>query len=301
MKDGQWWDVSWNPVEGCSPISEGCERCWAQGFLRRFRKTTDIQYFPERLQQPLKWRKPRRVFVCSLSDPFHDQVCCERLDNIWLTMALSPQHTHFVLTKRPKNASMYLSAQSTNERLFKRYQLILPDIVASEQRPVDLPYELIWPLPNVFLGVTAENQQRLDERWTYLREIPTSVLWFSLEPLLGPIVLPNDFLSYGNRGWCVVGGETGPGARPMHPNWVRSIRDQCKVAEIQFFFKSWGSNHVCYGKRVDFDRGLREYVYKCACGHIWQGVSRCVEKRRNAGRMLDGRTWDEIPKRKHGA
>jgi protein gp37 len=272
----EWTETTWNPVLGCDRVSPGCDNCYAitQARIRganpnpkvaeafvglthetgtRVDWTGQVNLLPERLMQPTKWRKPRRVFVNSLADMFHDDVPDSFIDSVFAVMADCPQHTFQLLTKRHARMRSYLSRT--------------------------------WPepLPNVWVGVSAEDQHWATIRVHALLATPAAVRWVSAEPLLGPIDLRNLRLGNGpvidalcgdvksSKGeiyaacpgsvsWVVAGGESGAGARPMHPDWARALRDQCSAAGVPFFFKQWGG----------------------------------VNKKR-AGRQLEGRTWDEMP------
>ena len=233
----EWTDATWNPVTGCTEVSPGCAHCYAKTFAERFRGVTghpyergfDLQLRPERLDQPLRWKKPRSIFVNSMSDLFHEAVPAEYIREVFAVMAIADQHRFQVLTKR-------------SERL------------------AELAPSLPWP-PNVWMGVSVENQ-----RWTSriegLRAAPAAVRFLSCEPLLGPLELDLEGID-----WVIAGGESGPGARPMGPEWPRGIRDQCEAAGVAFFFKQWGA-HDASGKRVG---------------------------KKRAGRILDGATWNATP------
>ena len=199
----EWTDETWNPVTGCTKVSAGCANCYAEVIARRFwgeRDFTDVQCHPERLEQPLKWKKPRRVFVSSMSDLFHEDVPMDFIINCFEVMRSLPRHTFQVLTKRPIRMMNYYRGRAAY-------------------------------YPNVWLGMSVENQQNM-MRVPYLRDW-AGVKFVSLEPLLNPIDLGNT----DNIDWVIVGCESGPKARPMNLDWVRDIRDQCVAADIPFFFK----------------------------------------------------------------
>jgi protein gp37 len=229
----EWATHSWNPVTGCTPISEGCQNCYARRMANRLRGRCGypaddpfrVTLHPERLGEPLRWRKPSRVFVCSMGDLFHPDV-----QPIWLSMIFNvirecPQHTFMVLTKRPEIALEHLGNAMLQ------------------------PY---FGLPNLWIGVTAENQQRADERIPILLQTPAAVRFISIEPCLGPVDLsyylpknpkkncPENILPYYNShglNWVICGSETGPLARPMKEEWVKNIKDQCVGADVPFFYK----------------------------------------------------------------
>jgi len=299
----EWCDATWNPVTGCTKVSEGCRNCYAKTFTERFEGTPG-HYFesgfkvtlrPEKLDQPLRWRRPRRIFVNSMSDLFHPDVPDDFIDQVFAVMALAPQHTFQVLTKRP-------------ERMLAWYN----------RDPADMndalyPFRVNrWPLPNVWLGVSVENQKAADERIPLLLQTPAAIRFLSCEPLLGEVDLskwlltpgwvpsyydPDNIHGYPNAeptnefiNWVIVGGESGPRARPMHPDWVRGLRDQCQAAGVPFFFKQWGEWHQTH----DLCAGQNGYL-----GKQWHTIdpdtSLCRIGKRAAGRTLDGQTWDKIP------
>jgi protein gp37 len=302
----EWAEKTWNPVTGCTPVSEGCEHCYAKRMAQRLRGRCGypeddpfkVTFHPDRLERPLKLKKPSRIFVCSMGDLFHDDVGYSIVD-IFDVMSATPQHTYILLTKRP-------------ERMRSLFRLNGP-LLGSE------------PLPNVWLGVTAENQARADERIPILLQIPAAVRFVSVEPMLGPVDMSEWFglyqlsndkwaLKVGSRwkdspDWIIVGGETGPGARPMHPDWVRSLRDQCRAARVPFLFKQWGewrpleSADSCPLDKVGYwYRGWRPFTpLYSADGHSFTigvspwGAHMARVGRRTAGRILDGRIWDEYP------
>lgn len=229
----EWTDATWNPVRGCTKISPGCKHCYAETFAERFRGVPghpfeqgfDLRIVESALELPLRWRAPRRIFVNSMSDLFHEDVPESFIVRVFGVMRRASQHDFQVLTKR--------SAR-------------MAEIAAK----IDVP-------KNVWMGVSVETEKyasRIDD----LRHVKASVRFLSVEPLLGPI--PN--LDVDGIHWVIVGGESGPRARPMSPEWVRIIRDHCRHEGVPFFFKQWG--------------GVRKHV---------------------TGRVLDGRTWDEMPKR----
>jgi protein gp37 len=227
----EWTEATWNPVTGCTKISAGCKHCYAERMAKRLRAMGVPQYsagfrlalHDSALHLPLTWKKPRTIFVNSMSDLFHKDVPLEFIARVFDVMNHCPQHTFQVLTKRPEIAAAYSR-------------------------------ELRWS-SNIWMGTSVENVLVL-HRIESLRRIESHVRFLSLEPLLGPLPrLPLDGIH-----WVIVGGESGPGARPMDVTWVRQIREQCITHSVPFFFKQWGG----------------------------------VNKKR-AGRRLDGRTWDEMP------
>ena len=224
----EWTEATWNPVTGCTRVSPGCAHCYAERFAERFRGVSghpfergfDVQVREERLRQPLDWKKPRRIFVNSMSDLFHEAVPDEYVAQVFDVMTEAERHTFQVLTKRPKRA-------------------------------LELAPKLTWP-QNLWLGVSVENKtwaHRIDD----LREIPAAARFLSCEPLLGPL----DELNLAGVHWVIAGGESGPGARRPKPDWFRSLRDQCAALQIPFFFKQWGAFNED-GRRVGKKAAGRE-------------------------------------------
>lgn len=265
----EWTDYSWNPVTGCSPVSAGCDHCYARRMATRLRGRYGypqddpfrVTLHPDRLDQPLNWRKPRMIFVCSMGDFFHPQVPLEFQARTLDVMVKCPQHIFIILTKRHKQLASFNQVCGWSAESY----------------------------PNIWVGVSVEDQKTADERIPILLRVPAAVRVVSIEPMLGsvtlhsqqdwlPTLIPNTktkLFSYRNNliptiDWVICGGETGPGARPMHPEWVYQVRDQCVEASVPFFFKSWGEWDI-YG--IDMFR---------------------VGKKK-AGRLLDGKEWNEIP------
>ena len=269
----EWAEATWNPVTGCTKVSPGCKFCYAERITERWgQKFTEIKLHPERLDQPLKWKKPRRIFVCSMSDLFNEEIPDDFIGRCFVAIAQAQQHTYQVLTKRP-------------DRM--RKLLLNP--------PMSFPVGMIAgsPLPNVWLGVSVENQEQADKRIPILLETPAAVRFVSVEPLLQNVDIrryttpePCDHtrLSCEEIGccgmkridWVIVGGESaGPKERALVHRarsgtcvpktealrWVRMIFAHCAAASVPFFFKQWGGPTP-----------------------------------KSGGRMLDGRTWDEYPK-----
>lgn len=238
MADGtaiEWTDATWNPVTGCTKLSPGCDHCYAERFSERFRgvpghpfeRGFDITLRPERLLQPLQWKRPRKIFVNSMSDLFHKEVPFSFIDSVFDTMEMADWHIFQVLTKRSSRLRNYIN---------KRYE--------TGHAP-----EHIW------LGTSVEDRQRLS-RVRHLQETRASVRFLSVEPLLGSL----GAVDLKNIHWVIVGGESGPGARPMKESWVIELRDTCRKQDVAFFFKQWG--------------GLRP---------------------KTGGRALKGREWNEFP------
>ena len=223
----EWTEATWNPVTGCTQVSPGCANCYAMRFAERFRDVAghpyergfDLQLRPERLNQPLRWKKPRTIFVNSMSDLFHPAVPDGYIQQVFAVMEEASRHRFQVLTKR-------------SERL------------------AEMSLQLPWP-ENIWMGVSVENQ-RWTSRINDLRQTGAAIKFLSCEPLLGPLDLDLDGID-----WVIAGGESGPGARPMDGDWVRGVRDQCQEVGTAFFFKQWGAHCEC-GERVGKKRAGRE-------------------------------------------
>ncbi len=282
----EWTDETWNPVTGCDRVSPGCDHCYALTLAKRLKAMGQAKYqadgdprtsgpgfgltvHPDVLDQPLRWRRPRRVFVNSMSDLFHPDVPDEFIGRVWDVMARTPQHTYQVLTKRSQRIARALGPAGCG--------------FYAAEGPVPCPQ------PNVWLGTSIETD-RYTFRADHLRNTPAAVRFLSLEPLLGP--LPS--LDLTGIDWVIVGGESGPGARPMHPDWVRDIRDRCQAAGVAYFFKQWGE----YRPLIDYlsDGGGCPVPFvelSTPDGSRREEMARIGKKA--AGRTLDGRTWDEMP------
>jgi len=236
----EWTEATWNPVVGCTKLSAGCKHCYAEVMARRlqamgvpgyehgFRK---VRVLPERLGEPLRRKKPTLYFVNSMSDLFHVHVPDGFIEMVFDTMCASTQHTFQVLTKRA-------------------------DRLAAFAKTRDIP-------TNVWIGVSVENKRHGVPRIEHLRSVPASIRFLSVEPLLEDVGV----LDLSGIDWVIVGGESGPGARPMNPEWARNVRRQCKAQGVKFFFKQWGAHGA---------DGLRR-------------------SKKTNGRVLDGRTWNEMP------
>lgn len=304
----EWADRVWNPITGCSKISEGCQHCYAERMSKRLAgrcgydkdNPFKVTFHKDKLDDPLRWRKPSRIFVCSMGDLFHKHIPEIEVLQIFSIMAECPQHTFMVLTKRPERMEEILTSPTVSDDVWLRTSTGINDEKST------------WPLPNVWLGVTAENQARADERIPILLQTPAAKRFVSVEPMLGPVDL-NRYL-YPQRlcdghaawqcddecprrpglDWVICGGETGPGARPVHPDWARLMRDQCVAAGTPFFFKSWGdwSNQHQSANTVDLSRlKSNQAVAKADGGHVL--FTRVGKK--NAGRLLDGQEWRQYP------
>jgi protein gp37 len=224
----EWADRVWNPTTGCSAISAGCLHCYAERIAQRFwgeRPFTEVRIHPERLIWPTKWRKPVRVFVDSMSDLFHPLVPDEFIWRVFESITMgNRRHTYMILTKRPGQMRKW----------FEKYQTRFYNYHAPGEPEPEHAFAP-WPDPCIWLGVSAENQKTAEERIPLLLDTPAAVRFVSAEPLQGPIILPP-----GQIDWLIVGGESGPGAYPTQPDWVRSLRDQAQERSIPFFFKQWG-------------------------------------------------------------
>lgn len=228
----EWTDATWNPVTGCTQISPGCDRCYALRFAERFRGVTghpyqqgfDMRLWPQRLELPLTWKQPRRIFVNSMSDLFHPAISDDFIHAIFDVMVRANWHVFQILTKRPK-------------------------------RMAEMAGSLPWPR-HIWAGTSVELDRFTWRSNNYLRQVPAVVRFVSAEPLLGP--LPS--LQLGHLDWIITGGESGPGCRSCDPDWVRGLRDRCIDEGVAFFHKQWGGRTPKAG-----------------------------------GRILDGRTWDEMP------
>jgi len=281
----EWTDATWNPVTGCSVLSPGCKHCYAMKLAG-----TRLQQHPSRagltidtgngpvwtgairvneawMDQPLRWRRPRRIFVCAHGDLFHEDVPDDVIDRVFAVMALAPQHVFQVLTKRAARMRDYLSAADRAALICDAMSIHLLEEVCRG----DAPFPIDWPLPNVWLGVSVEDQLRAEERVPPLMAAPAAVRFVSGEPLLGRLDLRKIKVGEGDvdqtkphapglkkiifnidalagvqsfnwprLDWVIAGGESGRDARPMHPDWARSLRDQCVAANVPFFFKQWG-------------------------------------------------------------
>ena len=333
----EWTDATWNPITGCAVVSPGCTNCYAMGLAG-----TRLKHHPSRagltvdtkagpvwngqvrlneawLTQPLLWKRPRKIFVCAHGDLFAEGVPDAWIDRVFAVMALAPQHTFQVLTKRAQRMRAYCADPETPARV------ALLRILASGKPGTPPPIyvqvnvaseQSRWPLGNVWLGVSAEDQRRADERVPDLLATFAAVRFVSAEPLLGPINFHRikettgftfDALSrkigISFRGigldWLIVGGESGPSARPMHPAWARSIRDQCAEAGVAFHFKQWGAFHP-----ADQVKDATQIVAGGDMGHaLREGRAHAFEDqwtwrvgKKAAGRLLDGVEHNGMPR-----
>lgn len=232
----EWTDATWNPVRGCTKVSPGCKHCYAETFAERFRgvpghpyeRGFDLRVVPEKLEEPLLWKRPRRIFVNSMSDLFHEQVPDRYIESVADVMVRADWHTYQVLTKRASRMQKLLSTSLRR----------------------------LAALGHIWWGVSVEDRAYGVPRIAELQASPARVRFLSIEPLLEDLAA----LDLSGIAWVIVGGESGRGARPMRPEWVRSIRRHCRAAGVPFFFKQWGG-----------------------------------PQKKRQGRILDGRTWDEMP------
>ena len=249
----EWTDATWNPVTGCTKISAGCDHCYAERFSERFRGVEghpfehgfDLTLRPERLNQPRAWRRPRMIFVNSMSDLFHKRVPRAFVDAVFDTMESADWHVFQVLTKRSSRLRTYVNA---------RY--------SDRAAPA-----------HIWMGVSVEDGTKLS-RVRHLGGTAAQVRFLSLEPLIGPI----EHLDLTGIHWTIVGGESGPGARPMHPDWVRQIRDYCVARRVPFFFKQWGGTRPKSGGRSLDGEEWNEFP----CQIVPDGISNGTQERRSA-------------------
>jgi protein gp37 len=287
----EWTDATWNPVRGCSHVSEGCRNCYAEGVAARFsgpgrayeglarftphgpQWTGEVRLLPVVLAQPLRWRKPRRVFVNSMSDLFHPDVPDDFIAAAFGVMSIASQHTFQILTKRPERARRWfawmadIDAHSPGHRMWRAICETPGDWPESWEGEDGPPVADAWPLPNVWLGVSVEDQRAADERIPELLATPAAVRFLSCEPLLAPLDLESAFSvrdSHGEPssprcnpdgtqaiGWVIAGGESGPGARPCEPAWILSLVQQGREAGVPVFVKQMGSAWASGGKGSD--------------------------------------------------
>jgi protein gp37 len=239
----EWTDATWNPVTGCAKVSPGCKHCYAETFAERFRGVPghpyeqgfDLRLWPSRLDHPRQWKTPRRIFVNSMSDLFQDGVPLDYVDRVFDVMCDVDRHVYQVLTKRPDRMAAYMARRTGGSRTFADRH------------------------PQIWLGTSVEHQD-YQGRAEIAARLPVAVRFLSCEPLLGPLDVEAALGKETGINWVIVGGESGRGARPMDPAWVRSLRQQCAAAGVPFFFKQWGGTQK------------------------WK-----------SGRLLDERTWDDVP------
>lgn len=358
----EWTDATWNPITGCSVVSAGCKHCYAMKLAG-----TRLQHHPSRagltvntkagpvwngqvrfneqwLDQPLRWKRPRRIFVCAHGDLFHENVPDQWIDAVFAVMALANQHTFQVLTKRPARMLAYLAAHHTEVSVDPSRSRMAGLMVATSRAhgdplPMNAWIDLYdntdhwreqqgkvrrtagWPLRHVWLGVSVEDQATANDRIPLLLQTPAAVRWVSAEPLLGPVDLTaRDYLrehrdqdgnvmhGLARLDWVVAGGESGTGARPMHPDWARSLRDQCAAAGVPFLFKQWGGWRApLEGEDYDTSMGRAQRVpcyivapagtVHCFENGDWTAGGQVMRQvgKKAAGRLLDGVQHDGYP------
>lgn len=296
-----WCDHVWNALDGCDPLSRGCDNCYAMSIATRFAGTPafphgfDVTLHPERMNAPFAIKTPSKIFVASMSDVFHHDVPVDYIAQMFAVMAATPQHTYILLTKRPAPMRAVLRDRAAGLR----------------DTGVDgLPGPDGWPLPNVILGISAEDQDAARKRLPILLDTEAACRAVSAEPLLGPVDLAEAARGRLDRlGWVIVGGESGAKARPMHPAWPRALRDQCVDQSIPYFYKQWGEwapERLNYWTREDgTPRGARKLI--APDGTTWASpqeapvplpanteVLRRFTNKRNI-EELDGRSWTQFP------
>lgn len=357
----EWTERTWNPIVGCSLASPGCTNCYAMRMAYRLSKnpatpqyhgtaklvngkpvfTGKLQLVEKALLEPLKRKTPTTYFVNSMGDLFHEDMPDDWIDRVFAVMALCPQHTFQVLTKRADRMREYLTyLRRVDGSAGMPPEWYVANAAGRMFKDGDLAFSSVlqeWPLPNVWLGVSVEDQKRADERIPDLLATPAAIRFISAEPLLGPVQLDHieipqkkgtwvlDALHTDGLGaeddpdfggatidWVIVGGESGPNARPMHPDWARSLRDQCKAAGTAFFFKQWGEwvpwepmseslwssqnlrtedRHVLFPSDFDMSSNWDDGMALIEHGHAaFQRVGK-----KSAGRLLDGVEHNGVP------
>ncbi|MFC4668373.1 DUF5131 family protein [Seohaeicola nanhaiensis] len=345
-----WTDATWQPVTGCRVVTPGCTNCYAMklagtrlqhhpsraGLTRDSRSgpvwTGEVRFNEKWIDQPLRWKRPRRIFVCAHGDLFAEGVPDEWIDQVFAVMALASQHTFQVLTKRADRMRAYMNDIHGDEdrcrdiiEASRKAGALLGDLPLLRDSLVKLP------LPNVWLGVSVEDQARADQRIPDLLATPAAVRFASVEPMLGPVNLlitdarghdisalrgiacdptdpemADDYYRTEKLDWIICGGESGPGARPMHPDWARSLRDQCAAAGVPFFFKQWGRWFPAPDRNpATFEGLMRLDGYRASHQeHQRQRLSREISQewqpllmagKKTAGRLLDGALHDGMP------
>jgi protein gp37 len=308
----EWADAVWNPVTGCTPVSAGCQHCYARRMATRLAgrcgypaaEPFRVTLHPDKGYEPVRWRKPRRIFVCSMGDLFHDAVPQSYIHTVLHVVRTCLLHTFMLLTKRPERAARIDWTCASYGEDYRS-------------------------LPNLWLGTSVEDQATADERIPHLLRCPAAVRFVSAEPLLGPIDLADAVvkrqLGDPQPNWVIAGGETGPGARPAHPDWFRSLRDQCQAASVPFFFKQHGewapliwfdgpdADEREPEEAIDLERD--PHIFLANDGRAWDTCGGrymyppiplghwCLMHRpgkKAAGHLLDGREWREVPEPKGG-
>lgn len=309
----EWTQETWNPIVGCSVVSPGCTNCYAMRHAARLARmgqeryagltvptkagpvwTGEVRTVAKALLKPLYTGKPTTIFVNSMSDLFHPRIMDHEVDQVFAVMLLTPEHVYQVLTKRSDQMRAYISDPATFDRVVTAARRIKAETGRGHTASFD------WPANHIWLGVSAEDARRWDDRVPDLRATPASVRFVSVEPMLGPI-----WADMAGLDWIIVGGESGKGSRPMHADWARSIRDQCATAGVPFFFKQHGdwideqlatAQHCAPGSSM-FDvygrpTGPRWHFYDA--DDVLGGAAIRIGKKA-AGRLLDGVTHDAMP------
>ena len=303
----EWTSATWNPSIGCDIVSPGCTNCYAMRLARRlaanpmlrpnrYRGTTKpskkgpvwtgVVRMASRdtLLKPISWRKPRLIFVNSMSDVFHPSLKASQIAQIFAVMALGSQHIYQVLTKRPDIMHAFVTDPATPASVELAMQAIKPGAKLSS-----------WPLRNVWMGTSVEDQRRAKDRIWALLKVPAALRFLSMEPLLGEVSLETELTKadWKKLHWVIVGGESGPRARPMHPVWARKVRDECAKHGVRFFFKQVGSNAWVKDKAAREFLAVTGQVVSSREHHTDQGILRGSKK--SGGRKLDGRLHEEMP------
>jgi len=291
----EWTNATWNVVTGCTKVSSGCRFCYAERLFPRVypgRKFADVRFHADRLDLPLRWKRPRHIFVNSMSDLFHYVVTTAELDLIFSVMAMSSQHTFQVLTKRPERMNTYLTGlidrggasytdgvlkDMCSDRNWRYFAGQVNDRLLRQVSPWK------WPIQNIWLGVSVEDQKTADERIPLLLQTPAAIRWVSYEPALAAVNLDEYLTGHEEAGtpfsgaphvggcvawtppvdWVVAGGESGPQARPSQLDWFRQMLTQCRAANVPFFMKQIGGWPNKRGdlSEVPADLRVREYPY----------------------------------------
>ena len=307
----QWATDSWNPITGCSKISDGCKNCYAERMAKRlagrYGYPKDNPFKPgtihaDKIQHPPKWGGGgKKIFVCSMGDLFHDDVPTYKTFGTIFDAAYMSGYGKFMVPRKP---DYYLFLTKRPENMLKIVNYYLQRYGGSMPE-------------NCWFGVTAENQEQADKRIPTLLQIPAAVRFVSVEPMLGSISIlkwaernresddTSDIMIPGLH-WVICGGETGPGARPMHPDWVRSLRDQCQAAGVPFFFKQWGEWITASFSNGHYDQDMgrnnafwvdyQGVMHKPSSNGLKNPIAMFKVGKKSAGRLLDGREWSEYPK-----
>lgn len=330
----EWTGHTWNPFAGCAVLSPGCTNCYAmkmaarldamgQPLYKGLTKPSNagpvwrgtVRASPHALLAPLRRKTPTTYFVNSMSDLFYEVFDDSLIDQVFAVMALCPQHTFQVLTKRAERMRNYFVR--LEEPGSPRYEIqhqaycLLLDLHGDDAKDMAsraLEAVTPWPLPNVWLGVSTERQKEYDERWPHLASTPAAVRFISYEPALGPLNLQSMALTLDHPikmfpDWVICGGESGPDARPMHPSWARALRDQCALIGVPFFFKQWGAwapstPEQAAGNPRSGWCTLREHPRVAKAEELYPETGAAFIEhfgKKAAGRLLDGVTHDDMP------